>query len=76
MKQMHLQELMNLVVVVEFVTTLLKMLDPVETCILNLRREVLFYSTALHVSDEYTGSAHDTDVLFESCGHKPYTAIG
>jgi hypothetical protein len=65
MEQMNLQELMDLVVVVELFITLLKMLDPVETCILNLRRNALLHSTARYIINECTRSVDATDILPE-----------
>ena len=50
MKEMLLYELMYFVIIVELGTTLLEMLDPIEACVLNLRRKVLFHSTAFKVS--------------------------
>jgi len=44
-KKMLLQELMYLVVVAKVRAALLEMLDPVETCILNLRWKILLYLT-------------------------------
>jgi hypothetical protein len=65
MEQMNMQEPMDLVVVMELFTTLLKMLDPVETCILNLRRNALLHSTARYIINERTGSVDATDILLE-----------
>ena len=48
-KQMLLQEFVYLVIVAKLSTALLKMLDPVETCILNLQRKTLLYATAVNV---------------------------
>jgi hypothetical protein len=73
---MLLQELMDLVVIVELSTTLLKMLDPVEACILNLGSKALLYSTAFDISDEHTGSALIADILLESCRYQTYTTVG
>ena len=65
MKEMLLEELIHLVVVVKLSATLLKMLDPVETCILNLRRKTALNSTTLDVSYKYTRSIQATDVLLQ-----------
>ena len=73
MQQLHLQELVDLVVVMELVTTILKMEHLVETCILSLRRKTLLYPTALHVDYKRIGSAHATDILLKRVRHKPYT---
>jgi len=51
---MSLQELIDLVVVVELNATLPKMLDPVETRILNFRRKTLFHLSALYLVYEHT----------------------
>jgi hypothetical protein len=53
-KKIFLQKLMDLIVIVELFTTLLKMLDPVETYVLELRKKSFIHSTALHISHEYT----------------------
>ena len=74
-KKMLLQKLMDVIVAVEPFTTLLKMLDPVETCVLDLRRKPFIYSTALYTSQEHTWSAQATDILLKR-GHELYTAIG
>jgi hypothetical protein len=50
MKEMHLQELMHLVTIVKLSTAPLKMLDPVETCILDFRRKTALNSTTLNIS--------------------------
>jgi len=75
MEQMNLQELMDLVIVMELFTTLLKMLDPVETCILNLRRNALLHSTAHYIINERTRGVDAIDILLE-VRHTLYTAIG
>jgi hypothetical protein len=62
-EKMLLQELMHLVVVVKLSTTLLKMLDPVKACILNLRRKTALNLTAFDVSNKNTGIVQVTDVL-------------
>jgi hypothetical protein len=55
-KEMLLQELMYLIVVAKLRAALLKMLNLVETCILNLRRKTTLNSTALNISYKHTGS--------------------
>jgi hypothetical protein len=72
MQEMLTQKLVYLVVVTKLSTTLLKMLDPVETCILNLKRKVLFYPTAFDIVHERTWLAHTTYVLLKKLGHKLY----
>jgi hypothetical protein len=42
MEEVPLEKAVDLVVVMELSTTLLKMLDPVEACILNLWRKTFF----------------------------------
>jgi hypothetical protein len=64
MKEMHLQKLVDLVVVIDLSTTLLKMLHLVETCILNLWRKGLLYLTPLHISQKDARSIQATDILF------------
>lgn len=55
---------MNLIIVMKLITAILQVLDPVETCILNLWRKVLLYST-LHISCDCTWIDHATDILLE-----------
>jgi hypothetical protein len=38
--------------------------------------KALLYSTAFDISGEHTGSALIADILLESYGHTPYTAVG
>jgi hypothetical protein len=47
---------MDLIVVMNLGTAFLKMLDPVETCILNFWRKAFFNSTALHLCYQHTRS--------------------
>ena len=75
-KKMLLQKLIDLIVVVELFTTLLKMLDPVETCVLDPRRKPFMHSTALHISHENTWSAQVTDILLKRGRHELYAGIG
>jgi hypothetical protein len=74
-KEMYLEELMDLVVVVKQSTTLLKMLNPVEACILDLWRKTLLYSTILYVSHKRTRSLLSANILLERGRHKSYTAL-
>ena len=67
---------MDSVVITKPGTTLLKMLDPVETCILNLRRKTLLHLTVLDISHKCTGSVQVTDILLERVRHKPYAVDG
>jgi hypothetical protein len=64
-KKMLLQKLMDLVVVAKLSTAFLKMLNPVQTRILNLRRNALLHSTTLHLSYKHTRTAWFTDVLLK-----------
>lgn len=64
-KKMLLQELMHLLIVVKLSTALLKMLDPVETCVLNLRRKTALNSTAIDIGYKHTRSVQATDVLLQ-----------
>ena len=64
-KEMLLQELIDLVVVVKLSTTLLKMLNPVETCVPDLWRKTLLYPIALYVSHKYTVSLLSANILLE-----------
>jgi hypothetical protein len=56
MKKMLLQELMHSVVVAKLSATLIKMLNPVETCILKLWWKTALDSTAVYVGHERTRS--------------------
>jgi hypothetical protein len=67
---------MDLAIVIDISITLLKMLHPVKTYILNLWRKVLLYLAILDVYYKYTESVRSTDILLKSCRHQPYTAIG
>jgi hypothetical protein len=49
-KEMLLQELVYLVVIAKLSVAFLKMLDPVETCILDFWWKTLLHSTTLNVS--------------------------
>jgi hypothetical protein len=62
---MNLKELMDFVVVVKLSTTLLKMLNPVETCVLDPWRKILLYYTRASISNKRTRSAYSTNVLSE-----------
>jgi hypothetical protein len=75
-KEMYLEELMDVVIIVKLSTNPLQMLDPVQTCVLNFRRETLLYSTALYTSNEPSRSVHATDVLPEKSRHKLYATGG
>jgi len=55
-KEMLPQEHMDLVIIPKLSTTLPKMLDPVQACILNLRRKTLLHSIALYVNYKHAGS--------------------
>jgi hypothetical protein len=70
------QELMYLVVITRLSTTLLKMLDPVDTCILNFWRKKLLNSAAFYVICESAGTVQATYVSLESYGHKPHASVG
>jgi hypothetical protein len=76
MKQVDLQKLVNLAVIMELHISLLKMLDPVETCILNFRRKALFHLATLDISCKHTRGAQATDISLKGRGHKPYTVLG
>jgi hypothetical protein len=53
MRKVYLKELMDLVVVIKLSITLLKMPNPVKTCVPDLRKKILLYSTTLHQSQVY-----------------------
>jgi len=75
MEQMNLQELIGLIIVVELFTTLLKMLNLVETSVLDFWGQTLLYSTACYISNKHSRSVHATDVLLKRGRHKLYTAL-
>jgi len=58
----------------ELCLALLDMLHLIQACILDLRREVLVYSTVLYIGYKHTGSAYTADILLERYGHYPDTA--
>jgi hypothetical protein len=74
MKEMLLQELMHLAIVAKLSAALVKMLNPVETYILNLWREALLHSIAFYIGSEYSRRVHSMDVLFQRRRHEPYIA--
>ncbi len=76
MKRMLSEEPVNLMVVMELDTAPLKMLDPVEACILKLWRKTSPYAIAVYVSSESAISVQATDISLERGGHEPYTIIG
>jgi hypothetical protein len=75
-KEMLLQEFMHLVVIAMLSAAFPKMLDPVETCVLNLWRQALLHSTALDLGYKCAGSIQATNVLLEGGRYEPYAAIG
>ena len=75
MEQMLPQELMNLVIIMELSTTPLKMLDPVKTCILNIKRKTLFHSTVFYISHKHTGSIQATDISSKRGRHKLHATL-
>ena len=72
---MYLKELIDFVVVVNLSTTLLKMLNPVETCIPDLLRKTLLYSTTLYLSHKCTRVLLSAYILLETLLYKPDTDI-
>jgi hypothetical protein len=64
-KQVLLQEPIHFVVFLKLTAALLNMLDPVETSILNFRRQALLHSTTLYVSSKPSRRVYATDILFE-----------
>jgi hypothetical protein len=56
MEEVPLEKAVDLVVVMELSTTLLKMLDPVETRILNPWGKTFLYATAVNFTREGTWS--------------------
>lgn len=64
-KEMFLEELIHLIVIVKRSITLLKVLNPIETCILDLWRETLPYSTTLYISHMCTRNFLLVNILLE-----------
>jgi hypothetical protein len=56
---------MLLVIVAKLRAALLEMLNPVETCILNLRRKTVLNLTTLDIGYKRTGCVQATDVLLQ-----------
>lgn len=54
---------MDFVVIVKLSITLLEMLNPVETCVPDLWRKTLLYSSTLYISHECSRSLLSADVL-------------
>jgi hypothetical protein len=55
-KKVLLQKLMYLAVIVKLSTTLLEMQNPIERCILDLKRKTILYSTAVDMVYKHTRS--------------------
>jgi hypothetical protein len=66
----------DLVLVAKLSITLLEMLDPVKTCVLNFWRETFLYSTTLYVSYNPTGGPLLANVSLKRCRHQLYAVIG
>jgi hypothetical protein len=62
---MYLKELIDVVVISQLSAALLKMLDPIETCILNIRGKTTLNSTALDIGYKHTWSTKVTDILLQ-----------
>ena len=62
-EKMLLQELVYMIVIAKLSAAVLKMLDPIETCILELWLDILFYAAALNVGYSNTRSVYATYVL-------------
>lgn len=75
MKEMLLQELVHLAIIVKLGAALLNMLDPALTCVLDFMRKALFNLPSLHISYKHARSTSATDVLSERYQHEPYTAV-
>ncbi len=65
MKEMLFEELMDFVIVAKLNITVLKMLNPVETCVPDLWRKKLLDSTTLYARHKCTGSLLSANVLLE-----------
>lgn len=57
---------MNLVVVAQLAATLLEMLHPVETRILNPRRKALLHPTAFNIGRKRARFIHAADIFLRS----------
>src|SRR5262249_44129230 len=66
---------MNLVVIAKLSATVLEMLHPVKTGILNLRRNASLDLIFLYICCKHTGSTYTTNILLESGGHEVYTTM-
>jgi hypothetical protein len=75
MKRMLSEEPMDSTAVIVLDTAPLKMLDPVEACILKLWRKTSPYSIAIYVSSESAISVQATNISLERGGHEPHTII-
>jgi hypothetical protein len=54
MKKVLLQELMYVTIVLKLITAFLKVLDPIETCILDFRKKTSINSASLDFGHERT----------------------
>ena len=75
MKEVLLQESMNVVVVTEVNVASLKMVNPVAARVLKLHRQISPYPVAHNLADTGTRLVQATHISFEIFGHKPQAAI-
>ena len=75
-KEMLLQELVYLVVITKLSVAFLKMLDPVETCVLNLGWKTPPDSTTFDASYKRVRPLYATDISLEGIRHELDTASG
>jgi hypothetical protein len=64
-KEMFPEELMNLVVIVKLSTSLLKMLNPIETGVLDLERKKLINEVFRYVNHKRAGSPLSANILLK-----------
>lgn len=75
MKEVLLQELIDLVNVMDPNFTLLEMLDPEAARVLEISRKIKFYLTAVHLTCKSTWRAQVTNISLEIAGHEPQAAL-
>ena len=64
---MLLQESMHLVIVRKFYAAVLKMLNLIETCVLNFRRKIALDMMNLDFGHKYARFSYGTDILLQRC---------
>jgi hypothetical protein len=75
-KEMYLEKLMDVIIILKLSTALLKMQDPVETRVPDLWRKTQLYSTTLYASHKCTGVLLSAKIFLQKLRHKHDTVIG